>query len=107
MAQSYRVSIEAAGVGARPAWADLVKQDQSIPLSKTPQWADCICSCDHFSDATLLFRGEDGRRLIVPRLRNPSLPGILRHLPAIGISVLMQAVSSVKEGHPHAERPVR
>jgi hypothetical protein len=81
MLQAYRVSIEAAGVDARPAWADLVKQDQSISLSKTPQWADCICSCDHFSDATLLFRGEDGRRLILPRLRNPSLPGIFASPP--------------------------
>ncbi len=81
MLQAYRVSIEAAGVDARPAWTDLAKQDQSISLSKTPQWADCICSCDHFSDATLLFRGEDGRRLILPRLRNPSLPGIFASPP--------------------------
>ena len=28
MLQAYRVSIEAAGVDARPAWADLVKQDR-------------------------------------------------------------------------------
>jgi CelD/BcsL family acetyltransferase involved in cellulose biosynthesis len=81
MLQAYRVSIEAAGIDARPAWVDLVKQDQGIALSKTPQWADCICSCDHFSDATLLFRGEDGRRLILPRLRNPSLPGIFASPP--------------------------
>ncbi|PZS37168.1 MAG: hypothetical protein DLM62_20705 [Pseudonocardiales bacterium] len=79
--QAYRVSIEAAGIDARPAWADLVEQDQSIALSKTPQWADCICSSDHFSDATLLFRGEDGRRLILPRLRNPSVPGIFASPP--------------------------
>ncbi len=79
--QSYRVSIEAVGIDARPAWEDLVSQDQSIALSKTPQWADCACSCDHFSDATLLFRGEDGRRLILPRLRNPSLPGLFASPP--------------------------
>src|SRR5947209_17334656 len=81
MLQAYRVSIEAAGIDARPAWADLVKQDQSIALSKTPQWTDCICSSDHFSDATLLFRGDDGRRLILPRLRNPALPGIFASPP--------------------------
>lgn len=79
--QAYRVSIEAEGIDARPAWEYLVDQDQSIALSKTPQWADCICSCDHFSDATLLFRGEDGRRLILPRLRNPSLPGLFASPP--------------------------
>jgi hypothetical protein len=79
--QAYRVSIEAEGIDARPAWNDLVDQDQNIPLSKTPQWADCICSSDHFLDATLLFRGEDGRRLILPRLRNPSFPGLFSSPP--------------------------
>ncbi|MGH3685407.1 MAG: GNAT family N-acetyltransferase [Pseudonocardiaceae bacterium] len=79
--QAYRVSIEAEGTDARPAWEDLVGQDQNVPLSKTPQWADCICSSDHFSEATLLFRGDDGRRLILPRLRNPSFPGLFSSPP--------------------------
>jgi hypothetical protein len=79
ISQAYRVTIEAEGVDARAAWEELVSQDQDIALSKTPQWADCICSCDHFSDATLLFRGEDGRRLILPRLR--SLPGLFASPP--------------------------
>lgn len=79
--RAYRMSIEAEGIRARPAWEDLVGQDQSVALSKTPQWADCICSSDHFSDATLLFRGEDGRRLILPRLRNPSFPGLFSSPP--------------------------
>lgn len=79
ISQAYRVSIEAEGSDARPAWEELVSQDQSVALSKTPQWADCICSCDHFSDATLLFRGEDGRRLILPRLRY--LPGLFSSPP--------------------------
>jgi CelD/BcsL family acetyltransferase involved in cellulose biosynthesis len=79
--QDYRVSIEAEGVDARPAWEDIVVRDQSVALSKTPQWVDCICSSDHFSDATLLFRGEDGRRLILPRLRNPLLPGVFASPP--------------------------
>ncbi|MBV9142197.1 MAG: GNAT family N-acetyltransferase [Pseudonocardiales bacterium] len=84
MSQVYRVSIEAEGIAARRAWEDLVDQDQSVALSKTPQWADCICSSDHFSDATLLFRGEDGRRLILPRVRKtgaPSLPGLFASPP--------------------------
>ncbi|MGH3840759.1 MAG: GNAT family N-acetyltransferase [Pseudonocardiaceae bacterium] len=79
--QSYRVSIEAEGTAARPAWDDLVGQDQSVALSKTPQWVDCVCSSDHFADATLLFRGDDGRRLILPRLRNPSVPGVFASPP--------------------------
>jgi Acetyltransferase (GNAT) domain len=79
--QDYRVSVEAEGMDARPAWEDLVGQDQNISLSKTPQWADCICNSDRFTDATLLFRGEDGRRLILPRLRNPTLPGLFSSPP--------------------------
>ncbi len=79
--QTRPVSIEAEGLDARPAWEDLVAQDHDVALSKTPQWADCGCSSDHFSDATLLFRGEDGRRLIFPRLRNPTLPGLFSSPP--------------------------
>lgn len=79
ISQAYRVSVEAEGLDARPAWEELVDQDQNVALSKTPQWVDCICNCDHFSDATLLFRGEDGRRLILPRLR--SFPGLFASPP--------------------------
>ncbi|HET9256673.1 MAG TPA: GNAT family N-acetyltransferase [Pseudonocardiaceae bacterium] len=74
---TYRVSIEAEGTDARPAWMELVHQDQSLALSKTPRWTDCICSCDRFSDATLLFRGDDGRRLILPRLRATGISSCL------------------------------
>jgi hypothetical protein len=74
LSHAYRMSIEAEGVAARPAWVDLVARDESIALSKTPEWADCICSSSRFSDATLLFRGEDGRRLILPRLRRTGVP---------------------------------
>jgi hypothetical protein len=67
---TYRVFVEAEGIAARRAWEDLVDQDPGIALSKTPQWIDCICSADNFSDATLLFRAEDGRRLVLPRVRS-------------------------------------
>ena len=84
ISQAYRVSIEAEGMDARQAWVDLVSQDPCIALSKTPQWIDCICDSDHFADATLLFRGEDGRRLILPRVRKtgvPSWPGFFSSPP--------------------------
>jgi hypothetical protein len=77
LSHAYRMSIEAEGVAARPAWEDLVAHDETIALSKTPEWADCICSSGHFSDATLLFRGEDGRQLILPRLRKTGIPSFL------------------------------
>lgn len=77
ISRAYRVSIEAEGVAARLAWEELVSQDPSIALSKAPQWIDCICDTDHFADATLLFRGEDGRRLILPRVRKTGVPSWL------------------------------
>ena len=73
ISHSYRMSIEAEGADARPAWEDLVAHDEGIALSKTPEWTDCICSSGSFSDATLLFRGEDGRQLILPRLRKTGI----------------------------------
>lgn len=83
ISRAHRVSVEAEGIDARLAWEELVSQDPSTALSKTPQWSDCICSSDQFSDATLLFRGEDGRRLILPRVRKTgaSLPGIYSSPP--------------------------
>ncbi len=77
LSHAYRMSLEAEGAAARPAWEDLVARDESIALSKTPEWIDCICSSSRFSDATLLFRGEDGRRLILPRLRKTGIPSPL------------------------------
>jgi Acetyltransferase (GNAT) domain len=77
LSHAYRMSIEAEGADARPAWEDLVAHDESIALSKTPEWIDCICSTSRFSDATLLFRGEDGRQLILPRLRKTGISSFL------------------------------
>ncbi|PZS13390.1 MAG: hypothetical protein DLM60_20735 [Pseudonocardiales bacterium] len=77
LSHAYRLSIEAEGVDARRAWEDLVARDESIALSKTPEWIDCICSSSRFSDATLLFRGEDGTQLILPRLRKTGTPSSL------------------------------
>ncbi len=77
VSQDYRMTIEAEGADARPAWEDLVARDESIPLSKTPEWTDCICASGRFSDATLLLRGEDGRAVILPRLRKTGTPSSL------------------------------
>jgi GNAT acetyltransferase-like protein len=81
ISQTYRVSIEAQGAAARHGWEDLVAQDRSIALSKTPEWIDCICSSGGFSDATVLFRGEDGRRLILPRVKRRGVAGLFEAPP--------------------------
>lgn len=77
LSHAYRLSVEAEGAAARPAWEALVARNENIALSMTPDWTDCICGSSRFSDATLLFRGEDGRQLILPRLRKTGTPTLL------------------------------
>jgi hypothetical protein len=67
--RTYSASIEAEGPHARSVWVDLLAQDPTIGLSRTAEWLDCICASGHFSDATLLLRGADGRRFVLPRVR--------------------------------------
>lgn len=99
---AIRMSIEAEGADARPAWEKLVAQDESIALSKTPEWIDCICSSSRFSDATLLFRGEDGRLLILPRLRRTGIPSVLGlfESPPQGWGLGVDASGLLSEGGP-------
>src|SRR5438270_12265940 len=78
ISQAYRVSIEGEGAAARRDWEYLAAQDESIALAKTPEWIDCICSSGSFSDASVLFRGEDGRRTILPRLRKAGIASSVR-----------------------------
>jgi CelD/BcsL family acetyltransferase involved in cellulose biosynthesis len=102
LSHAYRISIEAEGLAARPAWEDLVTHDANIALSKTPEWADCICSSSHFSDATLLFRGEDGRQLVLPRVRKTGIPTVLGlfESPPPGWGLGADASGFLSEGGP-------
>jgi hypothetical protein len=109
LSQAYRMSIEAEGADARPAWENLVAHDESIALSKTPEWIDCICSCSRFSDATLLFRGEDGRQLILPRLRKTGISSTvgLFESPPPGWGLGADASGFLSEGGPASPRQTR
>lgn len=78
VSQIYRVSIEAQGTQARPDWEYLAAQDEDIALGKTPEWIDCICSSGGFTDATMLFRGEDGQRIVLPRVRKTGIASSVR-----------------------------
>lgn len=102
LSRAYRMRIEAEGAAARPAWEDLVARDESIALSKTPQWFDCVCGASRFADATLLFRGDDGRRLILPRLRRIGTPSFLGQFesPPQGWGLGADASGVLTEGGP-------
>lgn len=109
LSQTYRMSMEAEGADARPAWEKLVARDESIALSKTPEWIDCICSSSRFSDATLLFRGEDGRQLILPRLRKNGIPSLLGvyESPPPGWGLGVDAGGVLSEGGPASPTQTR
>ena len=78
---THRTTLEAVGSNARQAWRELVEQNPGIALSKTPEWLDCIQDSTRLTDASLLFRLEDGRRVLLPRLRSPGWPGVFTSPP--------------------------
>lgn len=96
--QTYRVFIEADGADARPGWEDLITHNGSVALAKTPQWIDCICSSGRFTDSTVLFRGEDGRRLVLPRVRSAGIR--LFESPPHGWDLGADASGFLSEGEP-------
>ncbi|PZS24221.1 MAG: hypothetical protein DLM60_00875 [Pseudonocardiales bacterium] len=109
LSHAYRMSVEAEGLDARSAWEDLVARDESVALSKTPEWTDCICRSGRFSDATLLFRAEDGRRLILPRLRKTGTPSPvgLFESPPHGWGLGADAGGVLSEGGPASASQTR
>ncbi len=80
ISSGHRVTVEAVGDAARPAWLEMASGDPGLALTKTPQWADCIRAGSAFTDATLLLR-VDGRRVVLPRHALPRLPGVFAAPP--------------------------
>lgn len=81
MSPTYGVVVEAKGADVRPAWRELVAQHPGVALSKMPEWVDCVCDCDRFVDASLLLRGGDGRRFVLPRVAALKVPGLFASPP--------------------------
>lgn len=81
VAPTYGVVVEAEGPAVRPAWRELVAQNPGVALSKMPERVDCVCSSDRFVDASLLLRGGDGRRFVLPRVAARSVPGVFASPP--------------------------
>jgi CelD/BcsL family acetyltransferase involved in cellulose biosynthesis len=77
----HQIHLEAQGHPTRPAWRDILENNPGTALSKTPEWLDCICACDRFTDASLLFRLEDGQRVLLPRVGVRGLPGVFASPP--------------------------
>lgn len=109
VSQAYRVSIEAVGTQARRDWESLLAHDEGIALAKTPQWIDCICSSGGFTDATVLFRGEDGRRMILPRLQKTGIASSVRlfESPPHGWDLGAESSGFLCEGRPASRGETR
>lgn len=56
----------------------MVDGDPGALVSHSPEWIDCLCATDGYRDATCLYEAADGRRLVVPLVSRPALPGVLR-----------------------------
>jgi hypothetical protein len=69
------VTLTAVGAPARAAWARALASDPAALVSQTPEWLDCVCTVEHYDDATRVYRTSDGRELVLPLARR-------RHLPA-------------------------
>jgi hypothetical protein len=81
IANAHRLTLEAQGPATRGAWHELVAQNPGVALSKTPEWADCVLTEARLTDASLLFRLEDGRRVLLPRHGSRTLPGFFAAPP--------------------------
>ncbi|HEY2202998.1 MAG TPA: GNAT family N-acetyltransferase [Pseudonocardia sp.] len=99
MLHTYRVSLEARGGDARPEWDRLVAADPRMPLSRTPAWLDCMVATDRVTDATLQFRGSDGRVIVFPRVAFPGRPGFFASPPHLW-NLGADASGFVAEGGP-------
>lgn len=58
----------------RSAWERLAARNERLPVSQTPVWQDCICVSGPFVDASVLYRHDDGRELVLPLVRQRATP---------------------------------
>ena len=61
----------------RDAWEDLVKSDPQTLTCQTSAWTDCLCSSGGYQDASRLYHLPDGRRLLLPLVRQRGWPAFL------------------------------
>ena len=71
----------------REVWRELLESDPNALITQTPDWLDCICDLGDYEDASRLYHGGDGRKLVLPLVRRRGLPRKLTvsaSLPQIG-----------------------
>ena len=61
----------------REAWVDLLRRGAEATVTQTPEWLDCICATGPWTDASRLYRFDDGREVLLPLARRRHLPAAL------------------------------
>jgi len=64
----------AATPAPRDAWEEVLRADPLALETQSPTWTDAMCAWSRCEDASRLYVGPDGRRLVLPMLRR-WLPG--------------------------------
>lgn len=53
----------------REAWESACLEDPDVLPTQQPVWTDAVCANGRFVDASRLYHGDDGRRLVLPMVR--------------------------------------
>lgn len=53
----------------REAWDSVCLEDPDVLPTQQPAWTDAVCASGRFVDASRLYRIPDGRRLVLPMVR--------------------------------------
>ncbi|MGV9715879.1 GNAT family N-acetyltransferase [Rhodococcus sp. BUPNP1] len=69
---TIRVTIPA----PRDQWREIVGADPSAGPSHLPEWLDCACDAEGWTDASRLYDLSNGRRIVVPMVRRSPVPGV-------------------------------
>jgi Acetyltransferase (GNAT) domain len=61
----------------RDLWREVLAADPNALVFHSPTWLDFVCSAASYEDASRLYELPDGRRLVLPMVRQRRLPGPL------------------------------
>ncbi|MET7983654.1 MULTISPECIES: GNAT family N-acetyltransferase [unclassified Streptomyces] len=61
----------------RDEWQRLVDESDEALITQTPRWMDCICTTDHFDDASRFYQFGNSGGIVVPLARRRGWPARL------------------------------
>jgi Acetyltransferase (GNAT) domain len=64
----------------RDQWRAVLAEDPLALPEHTPEWVDAVCAGGPFADATRLYEFPDGRRFVLPLVRQTGLGGVVGQL---------------------------